>query len=79
MMMVLLITRRLLVPKICQGRKFDKIVLPKNLFDNKITLINYRARFDMRQAKTRSSEVEEEEKGRVKDPQMTIRGEECKR
>lgn len=64
-MMVLLITRRLL-PKICQEGKFDKIVLPKNLFDNKITLINYRARFDMRQAKTRSSE--EEEKGRVKDP-----------
>lgn len=28
--------------------KFDKIVLPKNLFDNKITLINYGARFDMR-------------------------------
>lgn len=28
--------------------KIDKIMLPKNLFDNKITLINYGARFDMR-------------------------------
>lgn len=28
--------------------EFDKIVPPKNLFDNKITLINYGTRFDMR-------------------------------
>ena len=36
-------------PKIAeQTENLIKIVLPKNLFDNKITLINYEARFDMR-------------------------------
>lgn len=45
--------------------KFDKTVLPKNLFDNKITLINYGARFDMR-SKGRQAKREQDNSAEIR-------------